>query len=105
MDEFAAAFKDADSLYLLDIYAANEPPIPGVTAEAVAARITATGTSALYVPSVEDATIRAASNAEPGDMILTLGAGNVSQLGPLVLDRLNLVSPVAATHVTSKLSS
>jgi UDP-N-acetylmuramate--alanine ligase len=89
MDEFAAAFKDADSLYILDIYAASEPPIRGVTAEALAGRIAATGKSAKYVPSIEDAISQAVSNSKPGDMILTLGAGNVSQLGPAVLDRLS----------------
>jgi UDP-N-acetylmuramate--alanine ligase len=97
MDEFATAFKDADSLYLLDIYPASEPPIPGVTAEALGDRIAATGNSAKYAPSVEDAVTQAVSSSKPGDMILTLGAGNVSQLGPAVLEKLSALSTISVS--------
>jgi UDP-N-acetylmuramate--alanine ligase len=90
MDEFAAAFEDADSLYLLDIYPASEQPIEGVTTEALARRITElSGKSTFYAKSFQIAAIMAATAAQPGDMILTLGAGNVSQLGPQILERLS----------------
>jgi len=89
LDEFAAAFRDADSLLVLDIYPASEPPIPGVTAEVLANRITETGgQEALYVSSFGEAITLAAGAARPGDMILTLGAGNISQLGPHLLEAL-----------------
>ncbi len=90
MDEFAASFDDADSLYLLDIYPASEQPIPGVTTEALARKITErSGRSTFYAKSFQVAAIMAATAAQPGDMILTLGAGNVSQLGPQILERLS----------------
>jgi UDP-N-acetylmuramate--alanine ligase len=90
MEEFATAFEDADSLYLLDIYPASEQPIEGVTTEALARRITEqSGKPTYYVKSFQVAAIMASTAAKPGDMILTLGAGNVSQLGPQILDRLN----------------
>lgn len=90
MDEFASAFNEADSLYLLDIYPASEPPIEGITAEVLARRITETsGKPTFYVKSFQVAAIMAATSANPGDMILTLGAGNVSQLGPQILERLS----------------
>ena len=89
IDDFAIAFRDADSVLILDIYPASEPPIPGVTAEALANRITESGgQEALYVSSFEEATALAAGAARSGDMILTLGAGSISQLGPQVLEAL-----------------
>jgi len=90
MDDFGAAFRDADSVFVLDIYAASEAPIPGVTGEALARRIAQVGSrSAMYVPSFADAITAVTSVAQDGDMILTLGAGNVSQLGPQILERLS----------------
>jgi UDP-N-acetylmuramate--alanine ligase len=88
-DEFAGAFADADSVFVLDIYAASEVPIPGVTGEHLAARIAKEGNkSATYVGSFADATELVAKSARSGDLVITLGAGNVSQLGPLLLEYL-----------------
>jgi UDP-N-acetylmuramate--alanine ligase len=89
MDEFATAFADADTVAVLDIYAASEKPIDGITAETLAQRISGAGKrDVVYVPSLADAAQRAAAVAEEGDMVLTLGAGSVSQLGPMILERL-----------------
>jgi UDP-N-acetylmuramate--alanine ligase len=88
LDEFSTAFRDADSVIVLDIYPASETPIPGITGELLAGRIaTAAKSPAVYVPSFADAVLLATSSAQPGDMILTLGAGSVSQLGPLLLEK------------------
>ena len=89
MDEFASAFHDADSLAVLDIYAASEAPIEGITGEALARRISERGKlAASYASSSVEAVGLAVAAAQPGDMILTLGAGSVSQLGPSILARL-----------------
>ena len=89
LDDFATAFRDADSVLVLDVYAASEKPIPGITAEVLANRITeAGGQEALYVRSFDEAADFAVRAATPGDLILTLGAGNVWQVGPLVLGQL-----------------
>ncbi len=94
MDDFATAFRDADSVLVLDIYAASEAPIPGITAEALANRITeAGGQEALYVPSFREAVELATSAAATGDMILTLGAGSIWQLAPEVLQELESRTP------------
>jgi UDP-N-acetylmuramate--alanine ligase len=90
LNEFSTAFADADSVLVLDIYPASEQPIPGITAELLASRINATGQTAQYSSSSADAVNHAVNAAQPGDMILTLGAGNVSQLGPEVLRQLKL---------------
>ncbi len=89
MDDFGTAFADADSIFVLDIYAASEKPIQGVTAEILARQIAEKGhRDAVHIPSFVDASAAVAALAKPGDMILTLGAGNVSQLGPIILERL-----------------
>jgi UDP-N-acetylmuramate--alanine ligase len=88
MDEFAAAFEDADSLFVLDVYAAGEQPIDGITGEALASRIGEKGRPAHYTGSFVDAVTVITATAQPGDMVLTLGAGSVSQLGPLILAQL-----------------
>ncbi len=100
IEEFSAAFGDADSLFVLDIYAASEKPIEGITAEALARTILSAGIShggstagsgglsVQYASSFADAVSSAAAAAQDGDMILTLGAGSVSQLGPLILEKL-----------------
>jgi UDP-N-acetylmuramate--alanine ligase len=87
--DFTTAFGDADSLFVLDIYAASEKPIEGISGEALARTIREKGgRSAQYVSSFADAISSVASVAKEGDMILTLGAGSVSQLGPMILEKL-----------------
>jgi UDP-N-acetylmuramate--alanine ligase len=86
MEEFAVAFGDADAVEVLDIYAASEPPIAGVTGEALARRIR--GPRVEYAASVEEAVERLVSHAQEGNLILTMGAGSVSQAGAVVLERL-----------------
>jgi UDP-N-acetylmuramate--alanine ligase len=88
MEDFATAFGDADSVFVLDIYAASETPIEGVTGDALARRIAEKLGSVQYVSSFADAVSAVASAAQDGDMILTLGAGSVSQLGAMILEKL-----------------
>ena len=98
MDDFATAFSDCDSLQVLDIYAASEQPIPGITGEAFAQRIAQNTKSSRqtldvhYAASMQDAILRTTAHAQPGDMVLTLGAGSVSQLGPQLLEALSAKS-------------
>ncbi len=89
MEEFSTAFADADSLFVLDIYAASEKPIEGITGEILAQRIAEkSGKNVQYASSAADAVTAAAQAARDGDMILTLGAGSISQFGPMILDKL-----------------
>jgi len=85
LEEFASAFGDADTVSVLDIYAASEAPIEGISGSLLAERI---GGKAAYAASFADAADAAARSAKSGDLVLTLGAGNVVQLGPIVLDTL-----------------
>jgi UDP-N-acetylmuramate--alanine ligase len=89
MEEFAGAFGDADAVQVLDIYAASEQPIEGITGEALAAAIREkNGGRVRYANSMAEAVERLAADARPGEMILTMGAGSVSQAGPMLLEEL-----------------
>jgi UDP-N-acetylmuramate--alanine ligase len=82
MTEFAAAFVDADTVEVLDIYAASEEPIAGVDAQALVRAIVVSGGPVVaYAASMADAVSKLAARAESGDVILTMGAGSVSQAG------------------------
>ena len=86
MDEFARSFMQADHLYVLDIYAASEKPIEGVTAEALVERIRQFGhRGAEYAGTIGRAVGAVLEAVEPGDAVLTLGAGNVWQAGDQIL--------------------
>jgi UDP-N-acetylmuramate--alanine ligase len=99
LEEFTTAFADADSLVVLDIYAASEEPIEGVTGEGLAQRIREkSGKTVQYASSFAAAMSAAATAAHDGDMILTLGAGSVSQLGPMILEKLKETETVTAVR-------
>jgi UDP-N-acetylmuramate--alanine ligase len=89
LDEFGRAFHQADTVTILDIYAASERPIEGVSAEALAERIRQFGhRSVAYAGSIDRAVEAALATVADGDVVLTLGAGNVWQAGDLLLARL-----------------
>jgi UDP-N-acetylmuramate--alanine ligase len=81
--EFGAALALADEAVVLDVYAAREDPEPGVTGKLVADAVP--GGTALYVAAAGDAPKVVASLAAPGDVVLTMGAGDVTRLGPVIL--------------------
>jgi UDP-N-acetylmuramate--alanine ligase len=94
MEEFAGAFGDADGVQVLDIYAASEQPIAGVTGETLAAAVrarwqgTAGGKKVMYAATMAEGVERLVADARQGDLVLTLGAGSVSQCGPMLLQAL-----------------
>lgn len=87
LDEFSGAFHDAETVIVLPIYAASEEPIPGVTAEVLADRIknSGTGPHVEYAPDFTTAVQSLVREARDGDLVMTLGAGSVSQLAPHIL--------------------
>jgi UDP-N-acetylmuramate--alanine ligase len=84
--EFGAALGLADLVFVLDVYAAREDPEPGVSGQLVAD--TVPRGKARYLPHAEAAPAAVADVAEPGDIVLTMGAGDVTSLGPLLLSAL-----------------
>lgn len=88
-EEFGTAFHQADTLFLLDIYAASEASIEGVSAQALIDKIRSHGhRAAHYAPTIEAGVTAIAAVAEPGDLIITLGAGSVSQAADKILEKL-----------------
>jgi UDP-N-acetylmuramate--alanine ligase len=89
MDEFSYSFKDADFLILLDVYSAGEKPIEGVSSATLFERIKKNCcNNILYLRDKEEAIKHIISNMRKGDMLLTLGAGDVWKLGDEILQRL-----------------
>jgi UDP-N-acetylmuramate--alanine ligase len=85
-EEFVKCFYDADVLVLTDIYAASEQPIKGVTAETLVAAIKKHGQRDVsYVADRETLPEHLAGIYKPGDIVLTLGAGNIWQAGEALL--------------------
>ncbi|WP_263164683.1 UDP-N-acetylmuramate--L-alanine ligase [Streptomyces sp. SCSIO ZS0520] len=86
--EMGQALALADASLVLDIYPAREDPIPGVTSALITEAARAAGGEVTALPAKEGVPEAVAGMAKPGDLVLTMGAGDVTDLGPLILDRL-----------------
>jgi len=82
---FAAALEKADRAIVLEVYAASEKPIEGVTSRLITNQMS----HGEYIPNFVEVTDSVIAMAEPGDVIMTLGAGDVSSLAPIIVDGLN----------------
>jgi UDP-N-acetylmuramate--alanine ligase len=97
--EFTLAFNLADYLIVTDIYAASEPPIPGITGEALANAIAENGHKNVhYVRSMQDAIEMLLKESQAGDAILTIGAGNVTRASNELVVLLGSESPTSHAH-------
>ena len=87
--DLGAALADADLVIVTDVYGAGEQPVAGVNGELVVAAARETGHGRVeYVPSVADVPARLLELVEAGDLVLTLGAGDITEVGPVALERL-----------------
>ena len=84
INEFATSLDLADDVTLLEIYAASEKPIPGISSALIAERMT----KGHYIPNFALAAERVIELAKPGDVIMTLGAGDVNSLAPIIAEGL-----------------
>ena len=90
MDEFAHCFDACDRVWVLDIYAASEPPISGVTSERLVARMKELGFDrATYAPSEEMAVKEILAQAQPGDLLMTIGAGSITKTAEVLAEALS----------------
>jgi UDP-N-acetylmuramate--alanine ligase len=85
---FGAALGLADEVVVMDVYGAREDPVPGVTGAMVADAVPLPADRVLFEPSWSAAGPALATRARPGDLVMTMGAGDVSMVGPEVLDAL-----------------
>ncbi|MCI2420538.1 UDP-N-acetylmuramate--L-alanine ligase [Saccharopolyspora sp. K220] len=88
-DEFATALGLADEVVVLDVYGAREDPQPGVTGKLIADQVPLSAEKVHYEQSFAAAAPLVASRARPGDLVLTMGAGDVTMLGPEILAELD----------------
>lgn len=89
MEEFALAFNNADVLYVLDIYAASEKPIEGITAEILTENIKKFGhKNATFIGDIDSAAEKVCADLHPGDLVITLGAGTVTRLSDEIVGML-----------------
>ncbi|MBI3680020.1 MAG: UDP-N-acetylmuramate--L-alanine ligase [Acidobacteria bacterium] len=97
MDDFARSFHLADAVFVLEIYAASEAPIEGVTAQALVERLRQFGHKAAeYAGGMEEGIRRVVAASQPGDAVITLGAGSVWQACDRILEALRARERVAA---------
>ena len=80
--EFAAALDTADDVVVLDVYAAREQPLTGVSGATVAEHVSA---PVRYLPDLSAVADAVAASVRPGDVVVTMGAGDVTMLGPEIL--------------------
>lgn len=87
MDDFVVAFNNADVLFILDIYAASEKPIEGITAEILTENIRKYGhKNASYIGDIDSATDKVCSVLQSGDLVITLGAGSITRLSDEIFE-------------------
>ena len=84
MNEFARALSIADEVVLLEVYAASEAPIAGITSATIAEQMN----KGRFIPNFLEASDWVIENAKPGDVIITLGAGDVNSLAPIISEGL-----------------
>jgi len=88
MEEFARSFTNADLVFLHKIYAAGETPLPGVTSAELARRMRAAGTEVIQTDDKEDLISRVMQEAKTGDLIISMGAGDITKIGHIIADKL-----------------
>ena len=88
--DFGAAFDDADRVVILDVYSAGEAPVPGVSGKTVVDAILRhrPRTRLAYFPHRGDVARYVADRARPGDLVMTMGAGDVTTMGPEIVREL-----------------
>jgi UDP-N-acetylmuramate--alanine ligase len=93
LEEFSQAFRDADHVFVTEIYAASEAPIPGVSGGKLADAIRSVGRPPITFVEHKDRLVEdVLPQLKPGDLVLTLGAGDIWKTGPALLARLASVS-------------
>ena len=87
--EFGQAFSDADVVVLTDIYSAGEEPLPGIDGAYLIQKIEEESKHRPhYIPQWQEIAVQIISVVQPGDLVLTLGAGSINQVAPRILEAL-----------------
>lgn len=87
LTEFAKALLNFDNIIILDVYAAREKDTYGVNSKTLVDKIKSLGKDAKYIPDFDKCAKYLKENVEKGDIVLTLGAGTVTEIGPMIVDK------------------
>ena len=87
LNDFAKAISEFDNIIILDIYAARETNTFDVSSLDLVEKINNSGKKAIYMPNFNEVVTYVKNNVEPNDIIITLGAGTVTQIGPMLLEK------------------
>ena len=85
LDDFANALINFDHIIVLDIYAARETNTYNISSKDLVDKINSLGKTALYIPDFDECVSFVKSHVKPNDVVMTLGAGTVTQIGPMLL--------------------
>ena len=86
LDDFAKALLNFDNIIIVDIYAAREKNTYGVSSKDLVDKIQSFGTAARYIPDFEECVNYIKENVKPNDIVMTLGAGTVTKIGPMLVE-------------------
>ena len=86
LDDFAKALLNFDNIIVLDIYAARETNTFGISSKDLVNKIISLGKDAKYIPDFEECVNYLKNNVSKNDIIMTLGAGTVTKIGPMLAD-------------------
>ena len=86
LDDFAKALLNFDNIIILDIYAAREKNTFGITSKDLADKLISFGKDAKYIPDFDDCVKYIKENVKENDIVLTLGAGTVTKIGPMLVE-------------------
>ncbi|MGH3665088.1 MAG: UDP-N-acetylmuramate--L-alanine ligase, partial [Egibacteraceae bacterium] len=100
--ELGHALAAADVAVVTDVYAAGEVPVPGVTGTLVAAAAREAGVPTHFVPATSGLPAAVAALVADGDLVLTLGAGDITEVGPQLLRALGDGSPASRRRVRGR---
>ncbi len=105
LPQFASSFREADVLWLTEIYPASEPPIPGVNGAMLASAVRARGQLADYCGTLDDLCRAVRAEMKPGDLVLFLGAGDITQAAHQLAEELRTETPGSRDQLFAELSA
>ena len=86
LEDFAKALLNFDNIIVLDIYAARETNTYGISSKDLVDKIRSLGKTASYIPDFEECVNYLKDNVQENDIVMTLGAGTVTKIGPMLVD-------------------
>lgn len=104
LSQFATCFREADRLWLTDIYAAHEAPIAGVTGQALAEAVRAAGQPVEYIERLDELARAVRGAMQPGDLVLLLGAGDITQAAHQLAEMLRAERPTSKEQLHRELA-